>query len=193
MSECNRRVDGAAEDEDSSACSGAAGTKASMGGTMRDTSFEESSDAGVAIPVWPFWKHKALGEMTPAEWESLCDGCAKCCLAKLQDAESEELAFTNVACRQLDLDTCRCRNYARRRRYVPACQRLTPANVAAFDWLPSTCAYRLVATGDDLPSWHHLVSGDPDLVHRLGYSVRGKVVSEAEAGPLEHHIVEWPR
>ena len=154
---------------------------------------DASSGVGVAIPSWPFWKHKALGEMTRAEWESLCDGCAKCCLAKLQDVDSDALVFTNVACRLLDLDTCRCKNYAKRRRYVPTCERLTPANVAAFDWLPSTCAYRLIAEGKDLPRWHHLVSGDPDLVHRGGHSVCGKVVSETEAGPIEHHIVDWPR
>jgi uncharacterized protein len=159
----------------------------------RAVAADVSVDGGVAIPSWPFWKHKTLGEMTRAEWESLCDGCGKCCLAKLQDVDSDELAFTNVACRLLDLDTCRCKNYAKRRRYVPTCERLTPANVGEFDWLPSTCAYRLVAAGKDLPRWHHLVSGDPDLVHARGHSVRGKVVSETEAGPLEHHIVDWPR
>jgi uncharacterized protein len=165
--------------------------------TASNDVFDETRDAaegaGVAIPSWPFWKHKTLAAMSRTEWESLCDGCAKCCLAKLQDVDSDELAFTNVACRLLDLDTCRCTRYAKRRRYVPTCERLTPANVAGFDWLPSTCAYRLVAEGKDLPRWHHLVSGDPDLVHRRGCSVRGKAVSETKAGPLEHHIVDWSR
>ena len=160
---------------------------------MDDTVFVPLSGASMTIPSWPFWKHKTLGEMTRAEWESLCDGCAKCCLAKVQDVESDEIAFTNVACRLLDLDTCRCKKYAKRRRHVPTCQQLTSDNVPEFDWLPSSCAYRLVAAGKDLPWWHHLVSGDPDLVHARGRSVRGKVVSETEAGPLEHHLVEWPR
>jgi uncharacterized cysteine cluster protein YcgN (CxxCxxCC family) len=160
---------------------------------MNDRISTPVSAAGMTIPAWPFWKHKTLGEMTREEWESLCDGCAKCCLAKLQDIESDEIAFTNVACRLLDLKTCRCTNYAGRRRHVPTCERLTPDNVPTFDWLPSSCAYRLIAAGTDLPWWHHLVSGDPDLVHICGRSVRGKVISEAEAGPLEHHLVEWPR
>ena len=160
---------------------------------MNDTVFAPISGAGMTTPVRPFWKHKALGEMTRAEWESLCDGCAKCCLAKIQDDESDEIAFTNVACRLLDLETCRCTDYAGRRRAVPGCKRLTPVNIAELDWLPSSCAYRLVAAGKDLPWWHHLVSGDPDLVHTRGRSVRGKAMPEAEAGPLEHHIVDWPR
>lgn len=193
MTDDNRPVDGAAEDEDSSARFREAGTPAPMAETACDTLCDHSPGTDVTIPAWPFWKHKTLGEMTAAEWELLCDGCGKCCLAKLQDDDSDEVAFTNVACRLLDLETCRCKNYAQRQRHVPACQRLTPANVGAFDWLPSTCAYRLVAAGKDLPWWHHLVSGDPDLVHRLGHSVRGKVVSETKAGPLEHHIVDWPR
>ncbi|TVR82468.1 MAG: YcgN family cysteine cluster protein [Rhodospirillales bacterium] len=139
-----------------------------------------------------FWRTKSLETMTASEWEALCDGCAKCCLAKLQDADTDEIAHTNVACRLLDLDTCRCGDYDRRQRRVPGCQVLTPSTVAHFQWLPSTCAYRLVAAGRDLPWWHHLVSGDRDLVHRVGASVWGRAVPEAEAGPLEHHIVTWP-
>ncbi|TVR97749.1 MAG: YcgN family cysteine cluster protein [Rhodospirillales bacterium] len=139
-----------------------------------------------------FWKAKTLAAMTRGEWESLCDGCAKCCLAKLQDWDTDEIAHTNVACRLLDLETCRCRDYAHRQRRVPGCQVLTPERVSDLHWLPSTCAYRLVAAGHDLPWWHHLVSGDRDLVHRIGASVRDRAVPEASAGPLEHHIVEWP-
>ncbi len=205
MARNNSRVDWAAEDAESCSLSGRTAQRASMADAVpdlfsdpcRDDSAGESpgacSDADIAIPAWPFWKHKTLAEMTAAQWESLCDGCGKCCLAKVQDDESDEILFTNVACRLLDLDTCRCRNYARRRRYVPACERLTPENVGTFDWLPASCAYRLVAAGKDLPEWHHLVSGDPDLVHRRGCSVRGKAVSERDAGPLDHHIVDWPR
>jgi uncharacterized cysteine cluster protein YcgN (CxxCxxCC family) len=140
----------------------------------------------------PFWRRKSLAEMTRAEWESLCDGCGKCCLEKLEDAESGEISHTNVACRLLDVRTCRCTRYAERHRFVPNCEQLDPENVRRFQWLPSSCAYRLLAEGGELPWWHHLLSGDPELVHRVGASVRGRAVPERRAGPLEHHIVTWP-
>lgn len=143
-------------------------------------------------PDLPFWQRKSLGEMTPAEWESLCDGCGKCCLAKLEDPATGDIAHTNVACRLLDTSACRCRDYANRVQRVPSCQILRPDNVAEFGWLPASCAYRRLAAGRDLPWWHHLVSGDPELVHRVGASVRGRAVPERQAGPLEHHIVSWP-
>lgn len=130
--------------------------------------------------------------MTPSEWESLCDGCGKCCLHKLQFEDTGELAYTNVACRLLDLNTCRCRRYAQRQRYVPDCVRLDPQNVGELDWMPSTCAYRLLAEGKDLPSWHPLVSGDPQSVHDAGISIRGRAIAEERAWTLEHHIVDWP-
>lgn len=141
----------------------------------------------------PFWERKTLAEMSREEWEAVCDGCAKCCLSKLRDWDSDEVAYTNVACRLLDLHTCRCKDYAHRRRHVRNCENLTPARVLSLDWLPSTCAYRLLAEGKSLPWWHHLISGDRELVHRVGASVRGRVVAEREAGPLDHHIVDWPR
>lgn len=131
--------------------------------------------------------------MTPEQWDSLCDGCAKCCLAKLEDEDTGEVAYTDVACRLLDLTTCRCTRYEERRRLVPDCIQLSAHVVPRLSWLPSTCAYRLLAEGHDLPWWHHLVSGDPNLVHSVGASVLGKVVPEAGAGPLEHHIVHWPQ
>ena len=140
----------------------------------------------------PFWERKSLAEMSKSEWESLCDGCAKCCLAKLEDEDTGAIAYTNVACRLLDLATCRCTNYAKRQRLVPGCVALTAANLATLFWLPSTCAYRLLAEGQSLPWWHPLVSGDPELVHRLGISVLGRAVGERDAGPPEHHIVHWP-
>jgi hypothetical protein len=140
----------------------------------------------------PFWERKTLAEMCAAEWEALCDGCGKCCLAKLQDPITDEISYTNVACRLLDLDTCRCRRYARRHRSVDNCTRLSAANVPDLTWLPSTCAYRLIARGAPLPDWHPLVSGDPQSVHRGGHSVRGRAVAEGRAGPLAHHLVEWP-
>ncbi len=140
----------------------------------------------------PFWKTKRLDEMTAEEWESLCDGCGRCCLHKLRDADTDALAFTNVACRLLDHATCRCRDYARRSRRVPDCVRLTPANIGNLDWLPPSCAYRRIDEGKDLAWWHPLVSGDPESVHRAGVSVQGRVVGERAAGPFEHHIVDWP-
>lgn len=140
----------------------------------------------------PFWKTKSLSEMTRAEWESLCDGCGRCCLHKLRDEDSGEISHTNVACRLLDHDTCRCRHYARRRKLVPDCVALTPSGLHAIDWLPPSCAYRRLAEGRDLAWWHPLVSGDPETVHEAGVSVRGRAVDERRAGPLEHHIVDWP-
>lgn len=139
----------------------------------------------------PFWRHKSLEDMSAEEWESLCDGCGQCCLHKLQDPDTDEIQDTNVACRLLDTRTGRCRHYAERRRWVPDCLVLRPDNIAEFDWLPDTCAYRLVARGQDLPAWHPLVSGDPESVMRAGVSVRGRVISELDAGPLETHIVQW--
>lgn len=140
----------------------------------------------------PFWKAKPLDAMTRAEWESLCDGCGRCCLHKLRDDDTEEVAFTEVACRLLDTKTCRCTDYANRKRRVPDCVKLTPAQLKKIDWLPPTCAYRLLAEGKDLAWWHPLVSGDPETVHKAGVSVRGRVVREREAGPLEDHVAAWP-
>ena len=112
-----------------------------------------------------------------AEWESLCDGCGKCCLSKFEDEDTGEIHFTSVGCRLFDADLCRCSNYADRLSLVPDCVGLTPANVRTIPWLPSTCAYRLVAEGRDLFAWHPLVSGDPQSVHRAGISVRGRVTA----------------
>jgi len=140
----------------------------------------------------PFWRQKPLSEMTQTEWESLCDGCAKCCLEKLEDVETGEISYTNVACRLLDCEACRCTNYAKRQRFVPDCVMLTPKNIVQLHWMPTTCAYRLLSEGKDLPSWHPLKTGAPESVHRAGISVRGRVVSEKDAGQLEDHIVTWP-
>jgi len=140
----------------------------------------------------PFWKTKQLEEMSRAEWESLCDGCGRCCLHKLRDDDTNKLSFTNVACRLLDLKSGKCGDYANRTRRVPDCVNLTAEAVRAIDWLPPSCAYRRVAEGKGLAWWHPLVSGDPDTVHEAGISVRGRAVSERRAGPFEHHVVEWP-
>jgi uncharacterized protein len=140
----------------------------------------------------PFWKAKSLEQMSHDEWESLCDGCGRCCLHKLRDDDTGELSFTNVACRLLDLNSCQCSDYAHRRRRVPDCVSLTPEEVRAIDWLPPSCAYRRLAEGKDLAWWHPLVSGDPDTVHEAGISVRGRAINERRAGPFEAHIVDWP-
>lgn len=139
----------------------------------------------------PFWKRKKLAEMSAEEWESLCDGCGRCCLNKLEDEETREIHFTNVACRLLDLETCRCVSYEQRTRFVPDCRRLTPLNVGRIPWLPSTCAYRRLAEGKDLEWWHPLVSGDPKTVEEAKISVRGRVISERDTDDLENHIVSW--
>ncbi|WP_298284870.1 YcgN family cysteine cluster protein [Acidocella sp.] len=139
-----------------------------------------------------FWHEKTLEQMTKAEWESLCDGCGRCCLHKLRDEESGALDFTNVACRLLDPQTAQCRNYQARRKFVPDCVQLTPAKLRQIDWLPPSCAYRLLAEGKDLPPWHPLRSGTTESVITAGASVAGRCIDERDAGPLEHHIVEWP-
>ena len=146
---------------------------------------DQDSDEGA-----PYWERKALDQMSVEEWEGLCDGCAKCCLHKLEDIDTGELAFTNVACRLLDIGACSCGSYERRNALVPDCVVLNPKNVGELVWMPSTCAYRLLAEGKPLPHWHPLVSGDPDSVHRAGISVRGRCISERHAGPLEHHVLD---
>ena len=131
----------------------------------------------------PFWEHKPLEDMSPAEWESLCDGCGLCCLQKLEDEEDGSVWFTDVACKLLDLGNCRCSNYPERRRHVPDCVSLDPQSVRSIGWLPRTCAYRLLAEGKPLRRWHHLVCGDPHAVHAAGISRAGRMVSETEVDP----------
>lgn len=140
-----------------------------------------------------FWKHKKFEEMTREEWESLCDGCAKCCLIKFRDPKTRAVKFTNVICRYLNFDTCACTDYPRRHDNVPECIFLTPEIARHADWLPKTCAYRLVADGQDLPWWHPLKTGDPNSARRAGRTVYKKVVSEAEVdeADLEDMVVNW--
>jgi uncharacterized cysteine cluster protein YcgN (CxxCxxCC family) len=145
------------------------------------------------VSVEQFWKSKSLAEMSPQEWESLCDGCAKCCLHKLEDDESGEVFYTKVVCRYLDQDTCRCTQYQRRNELVPNCVWLTRENIASFHWLPVTCAYRLLAEGKSLPDWHPLVTGNVDSVHQAGVSIKGRALSEQYVHPegMEEHIIHW--
>jgi len=141
----------------------------------------------------PFWKTIALADMSRAQWESLCDGCGKCCLVKLRDAETDEVLFTNIACKALKISTCRCGDYKNRHRIVPDCVKLTARRLTTIDWLPGTCAYRLLAEGKDLPAWHPLLTGDPESVHKAGMSVRRRAISERQAGEPEDHIVDWAK
>lgn len=142
----------------------------------------------------PFWRVKRLEDLNATEWESLCDGCGRCCLNKLEDWDTGAIAWTDVACRLLDGTSCRCSNYPDRAAHVPDCIALTPATVRSLAWLPPTCGYRLVAEGRDLYWWHPLVSGDADTVHRAGISVRGRTVSEdhVPTDEFEDRIVDWP-
>jgi uncharacterized cysteine cluster protein YcgN (CxxCxxCC family) len=137
----------------------------------------------------PFWE-RPLEALDHAEWEALCDGCGKCCVHKVEDELTGEFHATNVTCRLLDRQSCRCSNYKARKALVPDCITLTRNKIAKLAWLPSTCAYRLRSEGRPLPDWHYLVCGDREEVHRRGMSVRGWTISEDDAGDLEHHLIE---
>lgn len=141
----------------------------------------------------PFWKRKKLEEMTREEWESLCDGCARCCLYKLEDEDTGEIYYTNVVCRLLDTFRCRCTQYSERSKLMPTCLTLSPDMVRQLRWMPKTCAYRLIAEGKDLEWWHPLVSGDPNTVHEAGISVRWRTQAEKDVDmdQLEDYIVDW--
>ncbi len=146
-------------------------------------------------PDPPFWRAKTLEQLSDEEWESLCDGCARCCLVKLEDEDSGAIHFTDIGCKLLDAKTCRCLDYKRRRRRVRDCVKLTPEGVRALAWLPKTCAYRRVAEGRDLDWWHPLVSGSRETVHQAGISVRGRVSALEDDIPTElwpERIVKWP-
>ncbi|MEG3112074.1 MULTISPECIES: YcgN family cysteine cluster protein [unclassified Pantoea] len=140
----------------------------------------------------PFWQHKRLAQMSDEEWESLCDGCGQCCLNKLQDADTDEIYFTNVACNQLNIKTCQCRNYERRFELEEDCIKLTRENLTTFNWLPRTCAYRLLGEGKTLPAWHPLRAGSKKEMHAQRISVRYIAVRESEVRDWEDHIIDRP-
>jgi uncharacterized cysteine cluster protein YcgN (CxxCxxCC family) len=154
--------------------------------------------AGSAVPEAaspPFWIGKSLEDFSQAEWESLCDGCGRCCLVKLEDEDTGEIHFTDLGCKLLDGKTCRCSDYRRRRQRVRDCLKLTPESVRALPWLPPSCAYRLIAEGKGLAWWHPLVSGSAETVHEAGVSVRGRVAAletEVKLDDYPNYIVSWP-
>jgi uncharacterized cysteine cluster protein YcgN (CxxCxxCC family) len=143
----------------------------------------------------PFWQVKTLAQMTPTEWESICDGCGRCCLNKLEEEDTGKIFYTDVGCRLFDDKTCQCKDYPNRQATVEDCLQLTPEVVPETPWLPPTCGYRLVSEGNDLYWWHPLVSGDPETVHIAGVSVRGRMSGTEETIPdeeLEDHLCDWP-
>jgi uncharacterized protein len=143
----------------------------------------------------PFWRVKTLEQLDPREWESLCDRCGRCCLVKLEEEDSGEVFYTDVACTLFDAGTCQCANYPKRNEIVSDCVRLTPEAVRSITWLPPTCGYRRVAEGKDLPNWHPLKTGDPDSVRAAGISLHGRDLGregEVEIDDLPDRVVDWP-
>ncbi len=138
-----------------------------------------------------FWESKKLSEMTTTEWESICDGCGKCCLNKLEDEDSGEIFFTSVVCDLIDLESCQCTRYSERTTLVPECLDLKQHDFAEYNWLPTTCAYRLLIDGKPLHSWHPLVSKNKDSVKEAGVSIASYAMKESDIDNLEDHIIEW--
>ncbi len=145
------------------------------------------------ISLTRFWEHKYLSEMTRDEWESLCDGCGKCCLVKLQDDDTDDIVYTNIACAQLEDQSCRCKNYEMRFQLEPDCINLASLDHQQLLVMPPSCAYRLLAEGRPLPDWHPLIGGDEFSTKRAGQSVSGRVVyGEFSLTELEDYVVDWP-
>ncbi len=136
-----------------------------------------------------FWETKSLVEMTTEEWESLCDSCGKCCLIKLEDEDSGEIVFTSAVCDLIDLDSCRCTRYSERCTLVPECIDLKQHDFAEYNWLPTTCAYRLLTDGLPLPDWHPLISGNPDSVKDAGVSISSYAIKESQVEDFEDHVI----
>ncbi len=136
-----------------------------------------------------WWDTTPLSEMSDEQWEALCDGCAKCCLLKLEDEDTGEIAYTRLHCKLLDSETCKCSNYENRKQFVPDCVKLTPDKLSELKWMPRTCAYRLLHEGKPLFDWHPLISGDPATVHQDGHSIMGMTVSEETV--LDEDQLDW--
>ncbi len=142
----------------------------------------------------PFWETKSLAEMTGKEWESLCDGCGRCCIYVLHNEETDEVFETDIACKLFDVKKRRCTDYANRMKKVKDCVQLTPDNIAALKWMPKTCAYRRLAEGKKLLAWHPLISGDATSVARAKIAVSEDLVSENDLeitdALLEAHVTK---
>ena len=145
------------------------------------------------MPQNQFWKNTPLDQLSKDQWESLCDGCGKCCVLKLEDVDTGEVHFTDVSCELLDCQTARCKKYAERKKHVPDCVYLNPTNLSILNWMPDSCAYKLIHENKDLPSWHPLVTGNPDSTRLAGHSVAAQVVPEASVleDDLPNHIKKW--
>ena len=143
----------------------------------------------------PFWETKTLAEMSPTEWESLCDGCGLCCVIRFEDEDTGQIIPTHVHCKLFDPDRCTCTDYAQRQAEVPDCVQLTPDNIERLKWMPLSCAYRRLDEGRALAWWHPLVSGDPETVHTAGVSVRRQTISELALkepeDALDFEAPEW--
>lgn len=142
-----------------------------------------------------FWKKYQLTELNPTEWEALCDGCGQCCLVKLEDEDTHEIAYTKVACTLLDCSTGQCSDYVHRKEKVLDCVQLTPEVIHNIRWLPSSCAYKRLQEGKSLPTWHHLNTGSRTSVREARKSVAGRCISEASIheDDIEDYIVRWVR
>lgn len=142
----------------------------------------------------PYWETKSLLEMSISEWESLCDGCGKCCVLRMEDEDNQAVYVTNIRCKLLDAKQCICKNYSDRQKYVPDCVQLTPENIANLHWIPKTCAYRLIAEGKPLPDYHHLITGSRQTIHNVGMSVSGATICETKVSEKDYvkYITVWP-
>ena len=140
-----------------------------------------------------FWERKPLTALNRREWELLCDGCARCCLLKMEDEETGQLYYTRIVCRHLNLDTGRCGVYAQRTRLVPTCHRLSADTLEQIYFMPRTCAYRLLAEGKPLPPWHPLVAGNREQMQQAGITLQGRVLSERYVHPdgWDEHVIDW--
>lgn len=140
-----------------------------------------------------FWELKTLDEMSDAQWESLCDGCGRCCLHKLEDEDTGDIFYTDVACKLLDTQTCRCKHYPTRFDHVPDCLTVRPLDKEKLSWLPKSCAYVKLSNGEPLADWHPLISGDPNSVHAAGIGVSGRCFDETTVPVSEwgQHLIVW--